>query len=419
MKKLRAMGRTGIVGVLAALLFAPGAFAAHIEGRVMNGTTNRPVASAEVLLLTPKPQVGMQLITKVTADADGRFVISPGDQGGAMFYLLQVNLGDVPYHFPVRPDADGNATVDATVYDSTPSPAALRVSLLRLLVQVNGGQAQVQQEYQVENDSRPPRTYSDEAGTFRLRLPPGISKPSIAVTGLMNMQIPETPTPGKAAGELVLHYPIKPGTTEITVRYDADYTPSKFALMGEVPYPVDRAELYVRPANLQVKSASFKPSGRDEANDIQKFEAENLSRGAALEATLSGEAALSPQAENEQAQGGEERVQVVPNSMTKLGVPLLICFLLVLLWALGIRSSKDWRRWKARGAAAPARKQFEAEAEALLNSIADLDELFEAGKIEKKKYWKERLELKAKLMTILKKGPSSLLESYAIRRVSP
>jgi hypothetical protein len=405
----------GILAFVSALALASGAAAAgaHIEGRVIDGTTNQPVANASILLLTPKPQVGMQLITKVTADANGRFVVSQSDLDPGMFYLLQVNAGDVPYHFPVRLDPEGNATVEATVYDSTRSEEALRVSLVRMMVQANGDKAQIQQEYQVENDSRPARTYNDESGTFRFRLPPEVTKPSIAVAGLMNMQIPQTPTPGKSAGEFVLHYPFKPGTTQVTVRYDADYSPSEFVVAGEVPYPTDRAELYVMPASLEVKSTLFKPDGRDDQNDIRKFAAENLPRDAPLQASLSGDAVLNPQAENQQTEG---QVKVVPNSMNNLGVPLLACFLLVLLWALGIRASKDWA--KPHGPLSPVRHEFEAKAEELLNSIADLDELFEAGKIEKKQYWKERLELKAKLMTILKKGPGSLLESYATRRVS-
>lgn len=403
----------GIAACLSIVLLATSAAAAavHVEGRVTNGTTNKPVTGATVLLLTPKPQVGMQLISKVTSDAGGRFDIS-SDEGGAAFYLLQVNLGDVPYHFPVRPDADGNATVNATVYEETRSASALRVSLLRLLVQANGDKAQVQQEYEVENASKPARTYNDTAGTFRFHLSAGITQPSVAVTGLMNMQIPQTPTAGKSPGEFVIHYPMKPGKTQVIVRYSTDYSPSGLALDGQVPYPVDQAELYVMPANLEVKSAQLKPAGRDEQNDIQKFTAQNLARNAPLEASLSGEAVLSAQAQNQQAEG---QVKVVPNSMNNLGVPLMACFLLVLLWALGIRTSKDWT--KAR-TARPARQKFEAKAEELLNSIADLDELLEAGKIEKKQYWKERLELKAKLMTILKKGPASLLETYATRRVS-
>ncbi len=388
----------------------------HIEGRVMNGTLNRPVSNAEVLLLTPKPQVGMQLITKVTADANGHFVISDAGLDAGTFYLVQVNSGDVPYHFPIRPGTAANATVDATVFDTTRSDPGLRVSLLRIMVQANGDKAQIQQEYKVENDERPPRTYNDAAGTFRFRLPPDVAQPAISIAGLMNMQIPQTPTPGKSPGEFVLHYPFKPGETVVTVRYDADYSSSGLDLTGNVPYPVARAELYVMPANLEVKSTLFKPAGRDESNSIETLTAEKLPRDAALAATLSGEAALSQQAQDQQ---GENPVKVVPNPMTKLGVPLLIAFLLVLLWALGICAGKEWQRLKVRGAASPERKKFEAKAEELLNSIADLDELFEAKKIEKKQYWKERLELKAKLAAILKKGPASLLESYATRRVSP
>ncbi|HCU95531.1 MAG TPA: hypothetical protein DHU96_23585, partial [Actinobacteria bacterium] len=89
------------------------------------------------------------------------------------------------------------------------------------------------------------------------------------------------------------------------------------------------------------------------------------------------------------------------------------------LWSLGICAGKEWQRLKTRGGATPERRKFEAKAEELLNSLADLDELFEAEKIEKNRYWKERLELKARLAAILKKGPPSLLGSYATRRVSP
>jgi hypothetical protein len=418
MSRIRRLLRVGVPALLAilALAFSGQAQGVHIEGTVTNGTLNRPVPNAEVLLLTPRPQVGMQLITKVTADATGHFAISQSDLDPNTFYLVQVNAGDVPYHFPVRPGAASNATVDAIVYDTTKSDPGISVSLMRIMVQANGDKAQVQQEYTVKNDTRPPRTFDDAAGTFRFRLPSGVSQPAISVAGLMNMQIPQTPTPGKSPGELVLHYPVKPGETKVTVRYETDYASAGLEVSGSAPYPIDRAELYVMPANLEVKSALFKPAGRDESNNIESSAAENLPRNAALTATLSGEAELSQQAGDQQS---ESQVKVEPNPMTKLGVPLLIAILLILLWALGICAGKEWQRLKTRGGATPERRKFEAKAEELLNSLADLDELFEAEKIEKKQYWKERLELKAKLAAILKKGPTSLLESYATRRVSP
>ena len=101
--------------------------------------------------------------------------------------------------------------------------------------------------------------------------------------------------------------------------------------------------------------------------------------------------------------------------MTRMGGLLLACFLLVLLWGLGVRVAKEWPKWKAQQSASQLQKALEAEVEKLFNSLADLDELFAAGKIAEKPYWKERLELKARLVATLKKAPPALLESYAIR----
>ena len=55
----------------------------------------------------------------------------------------------------------------------------------------------------------------------------------------------------------------------------------------------------------------------------------------------------------------------------------------------------------------------------LFNSLADLDELFSQGKIAEKKYWKERLELKARLMALVKKSQALSPETYAARGPRP
>lgn len=76
---------------------------------------------------------------------------------------------------------------------------------------------------------------------------------------------------------------------------------------------------------------------------------------------------------------------------------------------------RDWPRLKAQAPGAGATPQLDAKVEKLLTSIADLDELFAAKKIAETKYWKERLELKARLVALLKKHPPASLESYAAR----
>jgi hypothetical protein len=91
---------------------------------------------------------------------------------------------------------------------------------------------------------------------------------------------------------------------------------------------------------------------------------------------------------------------------------------LLLLWALGIRLVKEWPRFKEQRRSSSVQKELATTAEALFNCLADLDELFASGKVAEKQYWKERLDLKARLMATLKKASPLLLESYATRHTS-
>ncbi|HEV2348942.1 MAG TPA: hypothetical protein VG028_03750 [Terriglobia bacterium] len=370
----------------------------------------------KVLLLTPKQGVGMQLVAETTTDANGHFAFTQSGIAPGTFYLVQANLQEIAYHAAVPPmqfDSSGTASVNVTVYDSTHDASALEVRELRVLVGAQGSKIRVQEEYQVDNSSHPARTYSNVNGTFVFYVSPQAGEPTVSVTGLANMALPQATVRGKSPGEYQIAYALKPGITPVTVSYDADYSSGQFALGDHAALPIAQASMFVFPSNLQVESQIFKPTGVDAKNNIEKFEAENIARGTSLEARVSGEASASPPTADN-APAGE--VKAVPNTMTRLGIPVFICFLLILLWALGVRASKEWTRWKERHATSPGRKQLEAKADALFNSLADLDELFAEGKIEKKKYWKERLDLKAKLMAVLKKGPPIRNESYATRR---
>ncbi len=407
----------------------------RIEGQILNGATSQPVADQEVRLLSPRG--GMQQVGTASTDASGRFAFADSQIDPSSFYLLETTFQGVRYHEPVQFGSTGSATVGITVYDSTATEPALRVHLLRILVELEGAKARVREQYEVQNASQPPRAFSNPKGTFRFKLPGGAVRPNVSVTGLMNMQLPQTPVAGKSPGEFFIGYPLKPGATSLTVDYEADYSAAKLLVGERVFYPIDHAEIYIFPSTIAVDSPAFKPAGVDSKNNIQKLEAENLPGGASVEARLSGEAAASPRSESGGAQQSEQagqaeqgqqeasggqgaEVKIVPDSMTRLALPILACFLLVCLWALGVRVAKEWGRVKRRGAALvrgqAGRKRLSAKAERLLNSLADLDELFAAGKIAEKDYWKERLELKARLVENLKKGASPPLESYAGRR---
>ena len=295
-----------------------------------------------------------------------------------------------------------------TVYEVTSSDPGLRVVLMRVEAEPVGNTVRVQERFAIENPSRPPRTFAGSEGAFSFRAPPQVTKPIVAVTGLMDMELPQTAEKGKLPGEFSLRYPFKPGLTVVTVRYKTDYDPAGFALTSQVSYSIDLAELYVRPANTLVGSESFRPSAVKTKNGMIAFEVSKVPAGSSLEARLSSQ--RSPLTGHAEPGPREGQVITVPNSMTRLAGPLLVGFLLPLLCALGIQVAKERRRLAEQSPAKLARKTTGSRIETLLNSLADLDELFAAGKIVERKYRKERLESKAKLVAILKKSPPAVFQ---------
>ena len=418
---------------LAALLPAGLFGQAQVQGTVSNGTTGRAVSGQEVKLLMPRG--GMQQVATATADATGHFVFTAEGIDPKSFYLVSTDFAGATYNAPATFDSNGNANVSLTVYDSTRSPGGLRIPAARVFVGAlagnSGPELHVQEEYAIQNSSKPPRAYAAPDATFRFSVPPDAGTPTVSVAGLMNMSLPQTPEPGKAGGEFSIRYPLKPGVTQVTIQYTRPYDSSGVDIKDRASFPMDQAELYVYPSSLTVTAPGFQASGSDNVHKIQVYGAPQLAKAtAALSIRLSGEAASGPPpgldqgtqgqqqgAESGSAQGegqNQDQVKTVPNSISQLTGPVLVAFLLLLLWALGVRVTKEWPRLKAQ--AGEPNLLLNAKVEKLLNSVADLDELFAAGKIPEPKYWKERLDLKARLVAELKKTPPSLLESYAARQ---
>jgi hypothetical protein len=403
-----------LIALLPAASFAQG----KIEGTISNGTVGRPVARQEVRLLMPRN--GMQPVATATSDTAGHFAFTSPDIDPRSFYLASTEFQDASYNAAVAFDPTGAANVVLTVYDSTRSPAGLRIPAARVLVGAEGSELRVQEEYAVQNSSTPLRTYATPKGTFAFRVPIDADTPTVSVTGLMNMQLPQTPAPGKVPGQFSISYALKPGVTTVTIQYRRPYRASGVLLNDGAAFPIDQAELYVYPSSLSIEAPGFQPAGIDKAHMLEKYEAQQLARGGttAFSIRFSGPSASGPppgmEQQGEEQSGGE--VKTVPNSISQLTAPVLAGFLVLLLWALGVRVMKEWPKLKAQLAEQAESPKLEPKAEKLLNSIADLDELFAGGKIAEQAYWKERLELKARLVALLKKNPPARLGSYVTRQ---
>lgn len=390
-----------------ALTSTPAAAQTRFEGTVVNGTTGKPQPRQEVQLLVGG--AGMSQVASSLTDADGGFSLSSkGGEGGA-FFLIQTVFQGVNY----RARSDGKSPARLVVYEATDALPGLHIRSARIIVEAAGARARVQEFFAIENSSDPPRTLANSSGTFRFRLGKSAKSPDAAVLGQMNMPIPVAIQDGATPGELYINHALQPGLTVVMVNYQADYGSDSVSVESSVDQPIGRAELLVSPATLAVESPLFQEAGMDASTGLKKYEAADVAGGTALAARVSGEAA--PAAREAPAQEGEVRTE--PNSITRSGILMALCLVLVLLWALAVRTAKEWKSVQERKPESSARKEIEKKLDGLIKSIADLDDLREKGKVAEKAYWKERLELKAKVAAILKQIPPSLAESYATRNV--
>ena len=90
-----------------------------LQGRVVNGTTNRPVAQQRVELLTLGE--GMNKNADAVSAADGSFRFTITESASSPHWLLRAIHQGVNYNLSVTPDQDLSQPVTVTIYETTQS----------------------------------------------------------------------------------------------------------------------------------------------------------------------------------------------------------------------------------------------------------------------------------------------------------
>ncbi len=251
------------VAVSAALLFfgaALPAAAGTVSGTVKNGTTNRPVAAADVILLAL--QGGMQAVATVKTDASGHFTIT-SDSLGAAPMLLRVPYKGVLYHEPVPPNTP---SVQIEVYEPTRDPHSFAVTTRAIILQPKGSDLAVGEEYTIKNQTQPPVAYYLKDGTFRFQLPEGAQLNQVSAWGATGMPVIQG-TIDKGNGVEAVDWPFRPGDNGVRISYQMPYTSNQATIHASSVYDVQSVILAV-PPGLQVSAAGFSPAGNEQGFDI-------------------------------------------------------------------------------------------------------------------------------------------------------
>jgi hypothetical protein len=291
------------LGIWALFLFAAAPiFAGTIQGTVTNGTTGKPAAGVEMILI--QLQGTMKPVANTKTDASGHYTFhNPGLGAGPM--LIRAVYRDVFYHEPATPD---KSVIDVTVYEPTDKSSAIAVTVHAVIVQPNGPDLNVTEEYNISNKTQPPMAYYRADGSFVFSLPPGAELGNISAGGSSGMPVVQTAI-DKGKNEKAIAYSFRPGDSAVSLTYKMPYPGNQAKLSVNSRYAVEHLGVFA-PPSVQVTGGNFTPKGQ--AEGFNAYTRDTVAANTPVAFSISGTA--PPPAQNANAgplgdQGGGDDSQ--------------------------------------------------------------------------------------------------------------
>jgi hypothetical protein len=307
---------SGVVLVTALFGASVVASAQTLTGTVKNGTTGKPDAGDDVVLLSLGQ--GMEEAGRTKSDAKGNFTLKLDNNDSP--HLVRVIHDGVTYHRMAPP---GTTSVEVEVYDAGKKIDGIAVVADIMRVQVEQGQLEIMRAFAVQNTSKPSRTEMNEH-SLEFNVPAGaeiIQGEAMTENGqpLNSMPVPEDEKKVKYA----FLFPLRPGTTQFQVAYQLPYTGSANIDPKSV-YPLQHF-VAILPKTIAFSAApgtNFKSMNDPQQPDANVQVASNAALGQTLAFKISGEGTLQARQENAGQPGEGEAAQNDNRPGGGLGPPI-------------------------------------------------------------------------------------------------
>ncbi len=306
------LAKSALLAAILSLTLASAA-AQTLTGTVTNGTTGKPAAGDEVIIINLAN--GMDVGGTTKADSQGKFsfkVTVPGP------HLIRAVHQGVTYHQMAPP---GVNTADVQVYDVAAKVASLSVTADVIYFQANGGTMQGVRRFFVNNSSSPAKTQMSDHN-FEFYLPAGAKIEQLQATSPNGQPISAEAVPESEKtsekNRFAIAFPLRPGETRFEVAFTLPY-PGEIKIDPKPLYPAQHLVI-ILPKAMQFKAAnpaSFQSTQDPSQGDNNLEVARETQPGQALSFTLQGNGALSEppgetasgaaQQEQQQTQGRDNR----------------------------------------------------------------------------------------------------------------
>jgi hypothetical protein len=279
---------------LAIAAAATGATAGTLNGTVKNGTTGQVAAGADVILI--QLQGGMQPVANTKTDAQGHFQFD-NPQLGAGPMLVRVVYKGVNYHEPITP---GKMSAEIEVFEPTSDPKSFNVANHAIILQPNGADLMVGEEYMIANKTQPPLAFYRADGSFDFTLPDGADFNQASAWGASGMPVVQG-TIDKGKNKLAIAFPFRPGESGVRLSYKVPYAGNHVTLRNVSQYSSDRL-IIAAPPTVQISGPGITAAGQDQGFNV--YMRDNVAANAPVEINISGTAPMPSASQGSGPAGG-------------------------------------------------------------------------------------------------------------------
>ena len=197
------------------ILLTTVASAQTLNGTLSNGTTGKPAAGDDVILI--KLAQGMEEAARTKSDASGHFSFKLPDAGP---HLIRAVHQGVTYHAMAPP---GSNSVEVQVFDVSKKLNGISVTADVMRFQAQGNQLQGTRLFAVNNTSNPPRTQLNDQN-FEFYLPDGASIADSSAQTAGGQPLKTDPVPQTEKNRYAFNFPLRPGQTLFQVGFELPYS---------------------------------------------------------------------------------------------------------------------------------------------------------------------------------------------------
>jgi hypothetical protein len=277
------MSGTRVLACAAVLLaFATGANAFTVRGKITNGTTGTVVKVAKITII--QPSAGMKEVGAVeTKDGTYQFTNLGND---APIYLLRTEYQGIMYNGQV-PVTGQDQEVNLEVYEPTSSWKDVDLVVPHIAATRNGNELHIEQMYEIDNNTSPPKTVAAKDGAFRMWLPADMDSITecYVMTGAMPLKVSPIPTDTKDMYSI--DYPVRPGQTRFAISYYIPYQGS-YTMNLKFVAALSHMSVFAVDSTLQVSSNAPSFAKQESVHGMSSYTIHSIAANQQVTLTFNG-----------------------------------------------------------------------------------------------------------------------------------